>query len=138
MARCEQTIALTEAEGASVARRSEGEVPGGIGLARLEMWSGSILPAAVVSRFGWHRSRRKGRQSYTLCEREWLTGAAARHGDPASNCVGMPDMFLQCVYVSRGSSTSEQEDLEVREGIGIANQSGPTGFFHESTTSSSS
>jgi hypothetical protein len=40
--------------------------------------------------------------------------------------------------VSRGSSAREQENPEVREGVGIANQSGPTGFFHESTTSSSS
>jgi hypothetical protein len=70
------------------------------------------------------RSRRKGWQSYTLCEREWRTVAAARHDGPASNCTGMPDMFLQCICVSRGSSTREQEDLEVRERIGIANQSG--------------
>jgi hypothetical protein len=32
----------------------------------------------------------------------------------------------------------EQENPEVRGGVGIANQSGPIGFFHESTTSSSS
>jgi hypothetical protein len=35
--RCEQTMALTEAEGASVARRSEGEGPDGFGLARPRM-----------------------------------------------------------------------------------------------------
>jgi hypothetical protein len=40
--------------------------------------------------------------------------------------------------VSRGSSTREQENPEVREEVGIANQSGPIGFFLESTTSSSS
>jgi hypothetical protein len=40
--------------------------------------------------------------------------------------------------VGRGSSTREQEDPEVRGGVGIANQFGPTGFVHESTTSSSS
>jgi hypothetical protein len=34
VARCEQTMALAEAEGASVARRSEGGGSGGIGLAR--------------------------------------------------------------------------------------------------------
>jgi hypothetical protein len=71
-------------------------------------WSGSILPAAVVGRPGWRRSRRKGQQSYILCEREWRTGAAARHGGPAGNCAGMPNVFLQCIYVSRGSSTREQ------------------------------
>jgi hypothetical protein len=38
--------------------------------------------------------------------------------------------------VSRRSSTREQEDPEVREGVGIANQSGPIGFSHTSTTSS--
>jgi hypothetical protein len=32
----------------------------------------------------------------------------------------------------------EQENPEVRKGVGIANQSGPIGFFLESTTSSSS
>jgi hypothetical protein len=32
----------------------------------------------------------------------------------------------------------EQENPEVRKGVGIANQSCPVGFFHESTTSSSS
>jgi hypothetical protein len=78
------------------------------------------------------RSRRKGRQCYTLCEREWRTGAAARHGGPASNCAGMPDMFLQCICVSRGSSTREQEDLEVRERISIANQSGTIVSSHGS------
>jgi hypothetical protein len=98
---------------------------------------GGVLPAAVVGRPGWRRSRRKGRQSYTLCEREWRTGAAARHGGPASNCAGMPDMFLQCICVSRGSSTCEQENPKVREGVGIANQFGPIGFSHKFTTSSS-
>jgi hypothetical protein len=34
VARCEQTMALAEAEGASVARRSEGEGPDELGLAR--------------------------------------------------------------------------------------------------------
>jgi hypothetical protein len=110
--------------GASVARRSEGEGLGGIGLARPQMWSGSVLPAAVVSRFGWHRRWRKGQQSYTLCEREWLTGPAAKHGDPTSNCAGMPDVFLQCMCVSRGGSARELENPEVRRGVGIANQSG--------------
>jgi hypothetical protein len=99
---------------------------------------GGVLPAAVVGRPEWRRSRQKGRQSYTLCEREWRTGAAATHGGPASNCVGMPDVFVQCICVSRGSSTCEQENPEVREGVGIANQFGPIGFSHKFTTSSSS
>jgi hypothetical protein len=40
--------------------------------------------------------------------------------------------------VSRGDSVHEQEDPEVREGVGIANQSGPIDFSHKSTMSSSS
>jgi hypothetical protein len=40
--------------------------------------------------------------------------------------------------VSRGGSAREQEDPEVCGGVGIANQSGPIGFSHKSTTSSSS
>jgi hypothetical protein len=99
---------------------------------------GGVLPAAVVGRPGWHRSRRKGRQSYTLCERGWRTGAAARHGGPASNCAGMPDVFVQCICVRRGSSTCEQENPEVREGVGIANQFGLISFSHKFMTSSSS
>jgi hypothetical protein len=50
----------------------------------------------------------------------------------------MPDVFLQCMCVSRGSSTREQENPEVREGVGIANQFGPISFSHKFTTSSSS
>jgi hypothetical protein len=73
-----------------------------------------------------------------LCEREWRTGAAASYGGPASDCAGMPDVFLQCMCVSREGSAREQENPEVRGRDGIANQSGPIGFFHESTTSSSS
>jgi hypothetical protein len=40
--------------------------------------------------------------------------------------------------VSSGGSAREQENLEVREGISIANQSGPIGFSHKTTTSSNS
>jgi hypothetical protein len=40
--------------------------------------------------------------------------------------------------VSRGSSTREQENPEVRRGVGIVTQFGPIGFSHEFTTSSSS
>jgi hypothetical protein len=114
-------MALAEAEGASVARRSEGGGPGGIGLARPQVWSGSVLPAAAVGQPGRRRSRRKVRQSYILCEQKWRTGAAARHGGPASNCTGIPDVFLQCICVSRGGLACEQENPEVRGGVGLAN-----------------
>jgi hypothetical protein len=40
--------------------------------------------------------------------------------------------------VSRGGLAREQENPEVREGVSIANQSGPIGFSHKSMTSSSS
>jgi hypothetical protein len=80
---------------------------------------GGVLPAAVVGRPGWRRSRRKGRQSYTLC-------------------VGMPDVFVQCICMSRRSSTCEQENPKFCEGVGIANQFGPIGFSHKFMTSSSS
>jgi hypothetical protein len=39
--------------------------------------------------------------------------------------------------MSREDSAREPENPEVREGVGIANQSGPIGFSHESTASSS-
>jgi hypothetical protein len=40
VARCKQTMALAEAEGVSVARRSEGEGPDGFGLARPRVRAG--------------------------------------------------------------------------------------------------
>jgi hypothetical protein len=52
--------------------------------------------------------------------------------------VGVPAVFQQHTCVSRGGSAREQENPEVHEGVGIANQSGPIGFSHKSTTSSSS
>jgi hypothetical protein len=55
--------------------------------------SGSVLPAAVVGRPGWCRSRRRGRQSYIVCEWEWRTGAPPKRGGPAGNYASMPDVF---------------------------------------------
>jgi hypothetical protein len=45
-------------------------------------------------------------------------------------------MFQRHTCVSREGSAREQGDPEVREGVGKANQSGPIGFSHTSTTSS--
>jgi hypothetical protein len=59
-------------------------------------------------------------------------------GDPVGGYAGVPTVFLQHTRVSSGGLAREQENPEVREGVGIANQSGLIGFFHESTTSSSS
>jgi hypothetical protein len=50
----------------------------------------------------------------------------------------VPTVFLHHTRVSSGGLTREQENPEVRKGDGIANQSSPTGFFLESTTSSNS
>jgi hypothetical protein len=50
----------------------------------------------------------------------------------------VPTVFLQHTRVSSGGLACEQENPEVRKGVGLANESGPIGFFHESTTSSSS
>jgi hypothetical protein len=50
----------------------------------------------------------------------------------------VPTVFLQHTRVSSGGLAREQENPEVHEGVSIANQSGPIGFSHKSTTSSSS
>jgi hypothetical protein len=101
-------------------------------------WSGSVLPAAAVGRPGWRRSRRRGRQSYILCERERRTGDATRRGGPAGGYAGVPAVFQQHTCVSRGGSACEQENPEVRGGVSIANQCGPIVSSHKSTTSSNS
>jgi hypothetical protein len=92
----------------------------------------------VVGRFGWRRSRWKGRQSYILCEQEWRTGEATRHGGPTRSYAGVPTVFLQHTRVSRGGLAREQENPEVHGEVGIANQSGSIVSSHKSTTSSNS
>jgi hypothetical protein len=49
----------------------------------------------------------------------------------------VPTMFLQHTRVSSGGLTREQENPEVREGVGIANQSGCIVSSQGPTTSSS-
>jgi hypothetical protein len=71
-------------------------------------------------------------------ERKQHARDATRRGGPAGGYAAVPTMFLQHTRVSRGSSTREQENPEVREGVGIANQFGPISFSHKSTMSSSS
>jgi hypothetical protein len=71
-------------------------------------------------------------------KREQRTGDATKSDGPAGGYASVPTVFLQHTRVSSGGLTREQENPEVREGVGIANQSRPTGFFLESTTSSSS
>jgi hypothetical protein len=50
----------------------------------------------------------------------------------------VPTVFLQHTRVSRGGLAREQENPEIGEGVGIANQSGSIVSSQGSTTSSSS
>jgi hypothetical protein len=86
-----------------------------------------------------NRPRASGlRASGVRAVQEQCAGDATGRGDPAGGYAGVPTMFLQYTRVSSGGLAREQENPEVREGVSIANQSGPIGFFLESTTSSSS
>jgi hypothetical protein len=78
------------------------------------------------------------RASGVRAVQEQCAGDATGRGDPAGGYAGVPTVFLQHTRVSSGGLAREQENPKVREGVGIANQSGPIGFFHESTTSNSS
>jgi hypothetical protein len=71
-------------------------------------------------------------------EQEQRAGDATRHDGPAGGYAGVPAVFRQHTCVSRGGSAREQEDLEVRGGVGIANQSGSIVSSQGSMTSSSS
>jgi hypothetical protein len=71
-------------------------------------------------------------------EREQRAGDAAKRGSPAGSYAGVPVVFQWHTCVSRGSSTHEQEGLEVRGGVDIANQSSSIVSSQGSTTSSSS
>jgi hypothetical protein len=93
--------------------------------------SGSVLPAAGSVRFrrlvcvqGNRPRASRLRARDAGAERKRRTGDAARRGGPIGNCAGMPDVFLQYTCVSRGGSAREQENPELRGGVGIANQSG--------------
>jgi hypothetical protein len=77
------------------------------------------------------------RTSDVRAEREQRAGDATGRGDSAGGYAGVPAVFQRHTCVSRGDAVHEQEDPEVRERVSIANQSGPIGFSHKSTTSSS-
>jgi hypothetical protein len=78
------------------------------------------------------------RASGVRAVQEQCAGDATGRVDPAGGYAGVPTVFLQHTRVSSGDLACEQENPEVREGVGIANQSGPIGFFHKTTTSSNS
>jgi hypothetical protein len=71
-------------------------------------------------------------------EQRRRTGDAIKRGGPAGSYVSVLAVSQRHTCVSRGDSVHEQEDPEVREGVGTANQFGPIGFSHESMISSSS
>jgi hypothetical protein len=80
----------------------------------------------------------KLRASSVRAEREQRTGDATRRGDPTRCYAGVPTVFLQHTGVSRGGSAREQENLEVRGGVGIATQFGSIISSQGPTMSSSS
>jgi hypothetical protein len=85
-----------------------------------------------------NRPRASGlRASGVRAVQEQRAGDATKRGGPAGGYAGVPAMFQQHTCVSREGSACEQENPVVRGGVGIANQSSPIGFSHESTTSSS-
>jgi hypothetical protein len=69
---------------------------------------------------------------------EQRAGDATKRGGPAGGYAGVPAVFQQHTCVSSGDSAHEQENPEVRGGVGIANQSSPIVFSRESATSSNS
>jgi hypothetical protein len=69
---------------------------------------------------------------------EQCAGDATGRGDPAGGYADVPTVFQWHTHVSSGSLAHEQENPEVRRGVGIANQSGSIVCSHEFTTSSSS
>jgi hypothetical protein len=120
--------------------------------------SESVLPVADSARFcrrvrmqsnGPHASKSEADGVEAERERqpcEWLckyagsahTGAvwSRRISSCASRGV-QSAMLWHCMYMSREDSAHELENPEVRGRDGIANQSGPIGFSHEFTASSS-
>jgi hypothetical protein len=107
--------------------------------------SKSVLPVAGSVRFR-RRERMQGnrprasslRASGVRAIQEQCAGDATRRGDRAGGYAGVPAVFLQHTRVSSGGLTREQENLEVRGGIGIANQSVSIVSSQGSTTSNSS
>jgi hypothetical protein len=79
-----------------------------------------------------HLARRAGRRSG---EAKVAVIARRIRKEQLRGCAGR----VSAAHVREQRRLSrEQENLEVRKGVGIANQSGPVSFFLESTTSSSS
>jgi hypothetical protein len=71
-------------------------------------------------------------------EQKRRTGGAIKRGGPAGSYASVPAVSRRHTRVSRGGLAREQEDPEVRGGVGVANQSGSILLSQGSTTSSSS
>jgi hypothetical protein len=71
-------------------------------------------------------------------EQKRRTGDATKRSDPAGGYAGVPTVFLQHTHMSSGGLSREQEDPEVRRGVGVANRFGLVDFSHKSLASSSS
>jgi hypothetical protein len=71
-------------------------------------------------------------------EQEYHAGDATRRDGHAGGYAVVPAVFQQHTRMSSGGSAREQENPEVRGGVGIANQSGSIVLSHKSTMSSSS
>jgi hypothetical protein len=69
---------------------------------------------------------------------EQRAGDATKRDGPAGGYASVPTVFLQHTRVSSGGLAREQENPEVRGGVGIANQSGSIVSSHKFMTSSSS
>jgi hypothetical protein len=70
------------------------------------------------------------RASDVRAEREQRAGDATGRGDSAGGYAGVPTVFQQHTCVSSGGLAREQENPEVRRGVGIANQSGSIVLSH--------
>jgi hypothetical protein len=64
-------------------------------------------------------------------------GDTTERSNPTEGYAGVPTVFLQHTRVIRGGLAREQENLQVRGGVGIANQSGSIVLSQGSTTSNS-
>jgi hypothetical protein len=81
---------------------------------------------------------RRLRASGAKAVQEQCAGDATRRGDPVGGYAGVPTVFLQHTRLSSGGLVREQENPEVRGGVGIANQTGSIVLSQGSTTTNSS
>jgi hypothetical protein len=100
--------------------------------------SESVLPVADSARFcrrvrvqGNRPRASKLRVNGVRAVQGQGAGDATERGDPAGSYAGVPAVFQWHTCASRRSSTREQENLEVRGGVSIANQFGSIVSSHD-------